>query len=477
MKLLLNNKNNKKIYNFEKDINDKILYIYNKYNINNFLISFSGGLDSKFLLKLFINIKYKLNNNIFIKAIHINHNVNYKSKIWEKECIDFCNKNNILIYVDNIYIKNRNNLENNLRILRYNKIKKYINKNEFLITGHHKNDKIESFFLFLKRGSFIGLSSIKEIRKVFGIKIFSPLLIYTKKNIIFFSKILNIKRFIIDNSNFNLYYDRNFIRYKLIKLLVNKWPNIIYKICKTIDIFSDNLYFIKYLIKKNFKNRLLLNNKYILLNNIFYIKSSFYLKMIILKWLKILNLKYTFNFIINIYNILIKNSSSTIIKNKIFFIYKDIFYYTNKYNKFFLKKYEIIINYKNLNKIINIDNKIKLPYNIGFLKFYKFKKKEYNLNFFKIINFNKNDLLKVKFDINIKKKYFFIKNNKKKKISIKEIYKILNIPLYIRNKIPFIFINNKLLYMLNYFYNKNYNKNKNLHNIIYVYYKLNINDF
>ena len=57
------------------------------------LVAYSGGIDSTALL-YFAN-KFSKKHNKNIKAIHVNHNINIKSKNWEKHCQVFCNSLNI----------------------------------------------------------------------------------------------------------------------------------------------------------------------------------------------------------------------------------------------------------------------------------------------------------------------------------------------------------------------------------------------
>ncbi len=141
-------------------IENIIKNLINKYK--NFLVGYSGGVDSTVLLYSLNKFKKYIN----IRAIHINHNILYISKKWEKKCIKFCKINKIHLIKKNIYIKNKSNLEHKLRIKRYKIYKKYIKKNEILLTAHHKNDQIETIFLSLKRGCGIkGLIGIKKKKK------------------------------------------------------------------------------------------------------------------------------------------------------------------------------------------------------------------------------------------------------------------------------------------------------------------------
>ena len=79
-------------------------------------------------------------------------------------------------------------------------------KIKFILTGHHKDDQIETFLIRLSRGSGVqGLSAMSAISYSNNkIKIFRPFLSESKKNLIFISKkylvhILKIQVIIIRN--------------------------------------------------------------------------------------------------------------------------------------------------------------------------------------------------------------------------------------------------------------------------------------
>ena len=72
------------------------------------------------------------------------------------------------------------------REIRYNWFDKLMNQNNinYLITGHHLNDQLETFMINLGRGTGIeGLVGISE-----NSKILRPLLNFSKKEIILYAK-------------------------------------------------------------------------------------------------------------------------------------------------------------------------------------------------------------------------------------------------------------------------------------------------
>ena len=130
------------------------------------LVAYSGGIDSTALLYLANKFSKKHNKNI--KAIHVNHNINIKSKNWEKHCQVFCNSLNIPLIIKsiNIDIKPGQSLEERAREERYKAINLASNQHTLLMTGHHIDDQVETFFYNLLRGSGTkGLSAMPILKE------------------------------------------------------------------------------------------------------------------------------------------------------------------------------------------------------------------------------------------------------------------------------------------------------------------------
>ena len=92
-------------------------------------------------------------------------------------------------------------------------------KIKFILTGHHKDDQIETFLIRLSRGSGVqGLSAMSSLSYSDNkIKIFRPFLSESKKNLNFISKKL-FGTYIKDPSNSNKKFLRSNVR-KLLPIL------------------------------------------------------------------------------------------------------------------------------------------------------------------------------------------------------------------------------------------------------------------
>ncbi|BBA84776.1 tRNA lysidine(34) synthetase TilS [endosymbiont of Pachyrhynchus infernalis] len=432
-----------------KLINNKIInllnYIYNKYKIKSYVISFSGGIDSTVLLNIMKNIINKIDFKINIRAIHINHNLSIKSNDWEKHCIKECNKINIKLIVRKIkissnYIK-KYGIECSARKLRFNEINSILNKNEIVMIAHNKNDNLETLFLSLKR-NFLG--SIKFYNNVYGMKILRPLLNYSRKYIIIYAKYFNLN-WIEDDTNNNLKIDRNFIRKIIISKLEERWPNFIESSSKAIKTLNkkNNIinYFINKNIDKNINSDLSLN-----INNLFK-EDEFYIFNIIKNWIKKNNIKIpSFNIIKKISNEIKYKKLNYININ----IYNSIYIRKYKNNLFCIKDKYIINSYIKVWE--NLLNKFYLPYELGILIINNINKYDYLIknNKYIIHNIrknNENEVISIRINTlskNTKIKFKNCKNNK----CLKNIFQNNNIPFWNRNKIPMLFYNNKLICLI-----------------------------
>ncbi len=214
----------------------------------------SGGPDSMFLLLLLY--KFSLKNKIDIIPVYINHHVRTKNEI--KKDIDvinnFCKKTNLNLIVKDIFPQKKD--ENTLRELRYKKLIEIAQnqKASIIVTGHTKDDVVETFFLNLLRGSGIkGLCSIPPLReetknnKTFYI--LRPIIDISKDEII---KILSQQKvkFVVDKTNLKTFYRRNLLRNKIFPMLRNININFKDNIISTVEHFKEINDFISHIVEK-----------------------------------------------------------------------------------------------------------------------------------------------------------------------------------------------------------------------------------
>lgn len=184
----------------------------------------SGGADSTALLCILANL------NLKIIAVHCNFHLRGDESNRDMDfCKSLCAKLNVPLriyhYDVHAYMKEHKvSLEEACRELRYADFRNLKKKKNYdrIAVAHNADDNIETMLLNLFRGS--GIRGIRGMIPDTG-EIIRPLLQVTRKEIInYLSKIG--QDYIVDSSNLQSDYKRNFIRNELIPSLETRWPGI-----------------------------------------------------------------------------------------------------------------------------------------------------------------------------------------------------------------------------------------------------------
>jgi len=188
----------------------------------NIFIGFSGGLDSHVLLHLTAKYRFDIPFNLF--TIHVNHNLNLAADQWQIHCEKITNDLNIKFFSEKLIIVPNDDLENQLRIARYKIFKKYLQKNDILLTAHQQNDQAETILLQMLRGAGPkGLSAMPLIKSFGQGQLARPLLNCSRNDLLQYA-IKNNLNWIEDDSNQDTKFSRNFLRHKIFPTLIERWP-------------------------------------------------------------------------------------------------------------------------------------------------------------------------------------------------------------------------------------------------------------
>ena len=221
------------------------------------LVAFSGGPDSTVLLHFLFLFSEELGFSVGVA--HLNHGLRRAADSEEEFCRKRSEEYELPFFSKKVnakeYAKERGlNIEEASRELRYRFLEEIAEKGGYnkIATGHTLSDQAETLLYRLMRGSGIsGLSGIHPLREGLYIR---PLLQISRDEIMAFLKKTKIP-FIIDPSNTDLTYDRNWIRHKLIPVLKKRFPAVEDVLAREALIFLEEDRWIEKIVQEEIERR------------------------------------------------------------------------------------------------------------------------------------------------------------------------------------------------------------------------------
>ena len=207
--------------------------------VNAYVVAYSGGADSTALLHALNSLEDKLATPV--SAIHINHGLHADADLWQSQCENFCQLNNIELTCLSIDLQNKSGkgLEAEAREQRYQAMTDLLEPGSCLLTAHHADDQAETLMLNLMRGSGVdGLSAMPVSRPLAHALLQRPLLSFLNSSLKDYLR-NNDTEWVEDPSNQQLDHDRNFVRHEVIPLLEQRWPEVSKRLLLTSKAMSD----------------------------------------------------------------------------------------------------------------------------------------------------------------------------------------------------------------------------------------------
>ena len=191
------------------------------------LVAYSGGLDSHVLLHLLAQTT-TLSKSFQIRAIYIDHGLQSVAKQWSQHCLSSCKNLSIDCEVVSLAlnIPQGKSLEAVAREARYQAFSQTLQADEVLLTAHHQDDQAETLLIQLFRGAGInGLAAMPIISDFGKAKHIRPLLDQSRDALEHYAQQYQLD-FIEDPSNQDQQYDRNFFRHTIIPPLKKRWVSM-----------------------------------------------------------------------------------------------------------------------------------------------------------------------------------------------------------------------------------------------------------
>ena len=182
------------------------------------IVCCSGGADSMALL--YMCRQFALDNNCSISAFHTKHGLSANQHDWANFVQLECEKLSIPIHIVEVNPEYKPLSETEARRLRYSALNQYIamidNKNVVVVTGHHKNDRMENYLISVFKNRTHNFDLVNHQQG--NVSFQKPLLGYSKNELIQYCQIHNIG-FVHDESNDVSDNLRNIIRNQLFKYI------------------------------------------------------------------------------------------------------------------------------------------------------------------------------------------------------------------------------------------------------------------
>jgi tRNA(Ile)-lysidine synthase len=197
----------------------------------------SGGIDSIVLIDVLRRLARV--HRFRLSAIHIDHQLNPKSAQWARFCRNYCKARRVNLRVAKVQVPQVASIEAAARDARYAVFA--VQPAAFVALAHNLDDQAETVLLQLLRGAGVkGASAMPELRapdwrrrinrtdnpEIRGGRnaaILRPLLEVPRSAIEAYARYRRLK-WIEDDSNANVDFDRNFLRHRVLPLIAERYP-------------------------------------------------------------------------------------------------------------------------------------------------------------------------------------------------------------------------------------------------------------
>lgn len=204
-----------------------------------FLIAFSGGLDSTVLLHQMVCWR-RQSPDVTLRAIHIHHGISPFADDWVTHCEHVCQQWQVPLSVKRVTLVDKGlGTEAHARQARYQAFREALRPGEVLVTAQHLDDQCETFLLALKRGSGpAGLSAMARISPFADSVLIRPLLGESRHALSQWAERHHL-RWIEDESNKDDAYDRNFLRLQVLPQLNARWPHFAQATARSAELCAE----------------------------------------------------------------------------------------------------------------------------------------------------------------------------------------------------------------------------------------------
>ena len=207
------------------------------------VLAYSGGLDSHVLLHLLTRYQQLYPQHDYL-AVHVHHGLSDNADTWLTHCKLTAAALGINFFAEKVVLNvgSRESLEAQARTARYQAIAKHLNDGSLLLLGQHLDDQLETFLLQLKRGAGVKGLSAMAAQMPFSLQascqIVRPLLTHPQQMLVDYASQAQLS-WVEDESNNDQSYDRNFLRHQIIPSLKQRWPSIAHAVHRSAELCAE----------------------------------------------------------------------------------------------------------------------------------------------------------------------------------------------------------------------------------------------
>lgn len=188
-------------------------------------VAFSGGPDSTALLHTLAQLPETRERGL--RALHVDHGLQTGSTSWAKHCADFCESLAVPLTMLRVQVDNTRGegVEAAARRARYAAFAENLDKGEWLVLGHHRDDQVETVLLKLLRGAGPeGLGGMRALRPFARGWLWRPLLETPREAL---RKYLSENGILCidDPANADPRFARNVLRREILPRMAAYWPH------------------------------------------------------------------------------------------------------------------------------------------------------------------------------------------------------------------------------------------------------------
>jgi tRNA(Ile)-lysidine synthase len=223
-------------------------------------IAYSGGLDSSVLLHLCANFAKKYATYLIV--FHIHHGISANADKWAEHCQQECKKLGLPFEAAYVQLERTSaeGVEATARKKRYAALGELCRRHQIdmVLTAHHQDDQAETMLLQLLRGTGVpGLCGMQQCHVAEGLLgsptllLARPLLECTRVELENYAAEHQISH-IDDESNIDVFFKRNALRHQIMPILAQHFPGYQTRFSRTAHHAQSALYLLEQLAEQDY---------------------------------------------------------------------------------------------------------------------------------------------------------------------------------------------------------------------------------